>query len=507
MKKILIYVPLLTGLLLSSLVPVVIAEEESTVTTLETSQSESSVVSSNLEAIIGEDNQYKVLDTQASPYQAVVHLELHFNAGIADGTGVLIAPDLVLTVAHNVFLRSSGEWANKVIVTPAKNGETAPYGSFTGKHFYMFRNYPTAKGVERRENDVAIIKLDTPVATEVGYLPLATDVSETENLQIAGYPADTESKFGYMYTAFGPISSMTDKTVTHLVDTERGNSGSPILNSSLQVVGLQSSALYDKVTPTSGIENYGRRVTQDVLDMVTIAQTNGQLTDTVTSNKEEVLPTGVTLSPLEQTMIVGATTTLTATVSPANVSDPSVTWSSSDINIATVADGVVTAVGPGTATITVTTISGNQTATAQINVQAKSPELSTNPLYRLYHPGLKVHLYTKDKNEYTVLAGRGWKQEGTAWTTAVNQGEVVYRLYHPGLKVHLYTKDVNEYKVLATRGWKQEGEAFRSYGEVPVYRLYHAGIKKHLYTKDANEYKVLATRGWKQEGIAFYAVK
>ena len=66
-----------------------------------------------------------------------------------------------------------------------------------------------------------------------------------------------------------------------------------------------------------------------------------------------------------------------------------------------------------------------------------------------------------------------------------------------------YTKDSNEYKILATRGWNQEGVSYRSYGTVPVYRLYNPGLKKHLYTKDQNEYKILATRGWNQEGLAW----
>ena len=131
---------------------------------------------------------------------------------------------------------------------------------------------------------------------------------------------------------------------------------------------------------------------------------------------------------------------------------------------------------------------------------------SNTPLYRLYHPDLRVHLYTKDKNEYTVLGKRGWNQEGLAWVTANSEGDTVFRLYHPGLKVHLYTKDKNEYQVLATRGWQQEGTAFYSEGSLPIYRLYHTGMKKHLYTKDENEYQVLATRGWKQEGIAFYGL-
>ena len=76
--------------------------------------------------------------------------------------------------------------------------------------------------------------------------------------------------------------------------------------------------------------------------------------------------------------------------------------------------------------------------------------LADTGLYRLYHPGLQVHLYTTDTNEYKVLGARGWKQEGLAWNTADKQGDAVYRLYHPGLRVHLYTKDTNEYKVLAT---------------------------------------------------------
>ncbi|MGZ7246380.1 hypothetical protein ACXWO4_10010 [Streptococcus pyogenes] len=36
----------------------------------------------------------------------------------------------------------------------------------------------------------------------------------------------------------------------------------------------------------------------------------------------------------------------------------------------------------------------------------------------------------------------------------------MYRLYHTGLRVHLYTSDKNEVRVLGTRGWKNEGIAF-----------------------------------------------
>ncbi|CYV40285.1 autolysin AtlA [Streptococcus suis] len=155
----------------------------------------------------------------------------------------------------------------------------------------------------------------------------------------------------------------------------------------------------------------------------------------------------------------------------------------------------------------------SSTTSSSTSTTATQPEATTvtqatveQALYRLYQPDLRVHLYTKDANEYAVLAGRGWRQEGEAWRFVSNQGEPVYRLYQPDLRVHLYTKDANEYAVLAGRGWRQEGEAFRSHGNIPVYRLYHPGLRVHLYTKDANEYTVLAGRGWRQEGVAFYGL-
>ncbi len=78
--------------------------------------------------------------------------------------------------------------------------------------------------------------------------------------------------------------------------------------------------------------------------------------------------TGVTLSPTEASLIVGETTTLTPTVAPDNATDKSVTWTTSDASVATVTDGVVTAVGAGTATITVTTTDGSKTATCAVTV-------------------------------------------------------------------------------------------------------------------------------------------
>ncbi|WXJ91295.1 hypothetical protein MTCOM_02530 [Moorella thermoacetica] len=83
--------------------------------------------------------------------------------------------------------------------------------------------------------------------------------------------------------------------------------------------------------------------------------------------------TGVSLDKTSLTMTVGATAQLTATVTPSNATNKSVTWSSDKTAVATVdASGKITAVAPGTATITVKTADGGYTATCVVTVQPAS---------------------------------------------------------------------------------------------------------------------------------------
>ena len=90
---------------------------------------------------------------------------------------------------------------------------------------------------------------------------------------------------------------------------------------------------------------------------------------------EVIAVTGVTLDQTSGSLTAGDSVTLTATVSPADASNKSVTWESSDTSVATVANGVVAAVKPGTATITVKTVDGNYTASYTVTVKAKVIDL------------------------------------------------------------------------------------------------------------------------------------
>jgi len=81
--------------------------------------------------------------------------------------------------------------------------------------------------------------------------------------------------------------------------------------------------------------------------------------------------TGVTLDKSEESLEIGKTLQLVATVEPADAANKDVTWSSSDEAVATVsATGLVTAVAEGEAIITVKTVDGEKTATCKVTVTA-----------------------------------------------------------------------------------------------------------------------------------------
>ena len=86
--------------------------------------------------------------------------------------------------------------------------------------------------------------------------------------------------------------------------------------------------------------------------------------DFVTIKEEGVAATGIVLNQTSAKLAVGSKIQLAATVSPDNATYKDVSWSSSNNNIATVsADGTVTGIMPGTATITATALYGNFKAT------------------------------------------------------------------------------------------------------------------------------------------------
>ena len=87
--------------------------------------------------------------------------------------------------------------------------------------------------------------------------------------------------------------------------------------------------------------------------------------------------TGVSLNASSGELKVGGSVTLVAAITPTDATNKAVTWESSAPAVASVSDGVVSALTAGTAVITVKTADGGYTASYALTVKAKVIDLLT----------------------------------------------------------------------------------------------------------------------------------
>ena len=114
---------------------------------------------------------------------------------------------------------------------------------------------------------------------------------------------------------------------------------------------------------------------------LTVSNTNGQkATVTATLTVNPVPVTGVTLDKNTLALFTGDSAALVANVQPADATNKTVNWASSNPAIVTVdGNGNVKAVAAGTANITATTVDGNKTAVCAVTVTGRTYTLSSDP--------------------------------------------------------------------------------------------------------------------------------
>ncbi|MGN1197661.1 MAG: Ig-like domain-containing protein [Acetatifactor sp.] len=136
---------------------------------------------------------------------------------------------------------------------------------------------------------------------------------------------------------------------------------------------------------------------------------------------ETVDVTGITLDKTSLNMQLEETEQLSATVKPANATNTTVTWSSSDRAVATVStSGKVTAVGIGTATITASTHNGK---TAKCTVNVYSYSISNEEL----HFDLSSENFTATlsiSNGVANVTGVTWSSQDSSVASVDKKGKV-----------------------------------------------------------------------------------
>ena len=133
--------------------------------------------------------------------------------------------------------------------------------------------------------------------------------------------------------------------------------------------------------------------------VIVVSTTDGSnLNATCIVTVKPVKATGISLSESRLNMELNETATLTAVLEPENVTVKTLTWQSSDTNVATVdQNGMVTALALGNAVITATTTDGtNLSATCQVSVGA-----------------ITVKSVTLDQHEAQVILGNNLQLTAT----------------------------------------------------------------------------------------------
>ena len=121
---------------------------------------------------------------------------------------------------------------------------------------------------------------------------------------------------------------------------------------------------------------------------------------------------GILLNKSEVSLHVNETEILTATITPANATDTSVLWESSNATIATVTGGKITALRVGSATITATANDGGQIASCEVYVTPISVESVS-----LNYTQLSM-LYGESKTLTALVVPQNATETGVIWQSS-----------------------------------------------------------------------------------------
>ncbi|MCP9612950.1 PL29 family lyase N-terminal domain-containing protein [Coprobacter tertius] len=342
----------------------------------------------------------------------------------------------VLSVAKDgdrYYWQIDGEWlkdenGQKVPATGDK-GDTGPAGSDgeqgapgeKGDSFFESVTPDTSNGTVMIKlangTEFTLPMLSTTVSFEA-YTPLQITTAETKTAVIVKLPATIKKAD---FAAIKADITNLAGTNTAITRTEAEKWTVALTAPTFKQDGtLDAQPTVNVTVPATAVAG------ETALLEVAVVDTKGNKTSStrVLYYDNNIAVTSVTLDPPTTIVKVGKTETMTATVTPANATNKKIIWTSSDAAVATVAEGVVTGVKAGTATITATTEDGNFTATCAVTVENIAVESISLTNTAIFLNEKKNIAYTISPTDATVKTLIWSSSDPTIATVNTSTGEI-----------------------------------------------------------------------------------
>ena len=344
------------------------------------------------------------------------------------GSGIEIADNVI----SNVTLENSqlgGRFGAQGTLT-LKNATIN--GSFSTKDFVakgenIYVPEDNRSKVSRIEGTATIekaveIQLSAPDATtpyqERKLIETTADASNFTVSSPYQLKKQTEYNGTYIY-AFIPVTSVTLAPETLSIE-EGKTAGLTATISPANATTQQHSWASEngKIAKAYGETLNTAKVTAIGVGKTTITYTIGgkEASCEVTVTPRTISVESITLNKTQLSLVKGATETLAATVLPTTATDKTVIWESSDTAVATVKDGIVTAVAAGNATITAK--AGEKTATCAVTVTNPSNSGSSSGGGGSSTPRYAVTVPDKTENGSLSVSSKNAKKGSDVTVTA-----------------------------------------------------------------------------------------
>ena len=296
-------------------------------------------------------------------------LSLTVNGGSLTATGTYgifysslsgTNPSTFLTVSDSALIKALPSIYASVASVPTPKADNESGGIvFDGTEGTVYGNVTL-------QDDLTIDQGETLTIGKDASLTVPENVKLTNNGEI--------DNSGELNGTVGGSGTVTPKITT---DSLPDGTVNQLYTATLQATGnditWSASDLPDGLTLNESTGTISGTPTKEGTFNFTVTATNsaGNASKEYTLNIKpaKVSVTGVKLDQTELDLVVGGTEILIATVEPNTATDKTVTWESSNPDVATVdQNGNVKAVASGTATITVKTVDGSHTDTCAVTV-------------------------------------------------------------------------------------------------------------------------------------------